>query len=97
MLSIRCSGGLMKVAIADSHCYPDCPVEPSEDGGAGALVEFDDGVVVLGDLDLQGDEALLTVPAYETARGTWIETKAWRLRRGEEQVSRRIKARVPGA
>ncbi|HEV7260330.1 MAG TPA: hypothetical protein VGN82_21275 [Bosea sp. (in: a-proteobacteria)] len=87
----------MKVVIADTHCYAGCPVTLSEDGAAGALVEFSDGVTVLGDLDLHGDEAVLTVPAYATARRSRIETKTWRLRRDEGDASWRIKARVQGA
>ncbi|MBS7544113.1 hypothetical protein [Ancylobacter oerskovii] len=86
----------MKVLIGDSHCYPGCPVT-MRDEGKGTLLEFNDGTVALGDFHADGEEGVLAVPAYETARGRKIDAKTWRLGRVGDDGSWRIKARIfPG-
>lgn len=48
------------------------------------LVEFGDGVTVMGEWQPSGDEIELTVPVYRTAKGTVIPSKTWKLARGHD-------------
>jgi hypothetical protein len=53
-----------------------------EDDGSGrpeCLVEFGDGVSVIGQWQRNGEAIDLHVPAYRTARGTQVATRDWRL------------------
>lgn len=87
----------MRLTFSHSHVFPGSRVTIEDAAGPEAccLVEFGDGVDVLGEWCSEGADILLGLPPYRTARGTRIEAKRWRLSRGGDGI-RRARPAVPG-
>ena len=73
----------MKVSFPYSHVFHGCRARVVEDGphGQDCLVEFSDGVVVLARCKNTENGFLLSIPAYETAKGNRIGKRRWILER----------------
>jgi hypothetical protein len=80
----------MRFTFTHSHAFPGGRVAVADDGGEGyrCPVEFADGVAVLGPWRREGEGIVLDVPVYATARGSRIEARHWRVRRGSDGVWR---------
>jgi hypothetical protein len=80
----------MRFAFPHSHAFRRGRVAVSDDRKAGpeCLVEFGDGVTVIGEWRPDGDVLRLSIPAYRTARGTQVASRSWRLVRGKDGVWR---------
>ncbi|WP_102224911.1 hypothetical protein [Acidimangrovimonas sediminis] len=80
----------MRFTFPHSHAFPRGQVGVEEDGAAppGALVEFGDGITLIGDWRTEGDDIVLSVPRYQTAKGTTVEARRWRLTRNAQGVWR---------
>lgn len=49
--------------------------------GSDGLVEFADGVILIAEWCRDGEDILLDIPSYRTAKGTAIGPHRWRLTR----------------
>lgn len=90
----------MRFEFANTHAYRGCPVRIdrrgfADAGGGSAEIEFSDGQVVAGSWSAVDGGVSLTVPPYETARGTRIPSKRWRLRELPDGTWK-VAARLPG-
>jgi hypothetical protein len=56
------------------------------------VVEFADGVTVLAAWHAAGEDIVLDIPSYRTAKGTQVKGRTWRLVRGKEGVWRAERA-----
>lgn len=56
------------------------------------MVEFADGVTVLAAWHAAGEDIVLDIPSYRTAKGTQVKGRTWRLVRGKEGVWRAERA-----
>lgn len=59
-------------------------VEDGEAAEGMCVVEFSDGVAMIGEWHPDGDDIVLAVPAYCTAKGTDVEARRWRLTQNED-------------
>lgn len=77
----------MRFVFPNSHAFRRGRVVVSDDHQAGAecLVEFGDGVTVIGVYHHDGDALHLSVPTYRTARGTQVVARSWRLSQGKDR------------
>jgi transposase len=57
---------------------------PREGTEGMCMVEFGDGIVMIGEWHPDGDDIRLKIPAYRTAKATHVEARQWRLVRGTE-------------
>ncbi|MGC4252924.1 MAG: hypothetical protein QM605_16055 [Sphingobium sp.] len=80
----------MHIIFTHSHAFPGgrVTVEDEGDAGPGCLVEFGDGVTVMAEWREEGEDMILAIPAYRTAKGTDIEPHRWRLARDKDGVWR---------
>ncbi|WP_121062081.1 hypothetical protein [Chachezhania antarctica] len=80
----------MRFAFPHSHAFRGGRVTVEDDGGAppACLVEFSDGVTVMGEFRHDGPDIVLDVPAYRTSKGTDVGARRWRLSRSEAGVWR---------
>jgi len=71
----------MRFSFPYSHAFPGGRVAVDVAGRQNDVctVEFGDGTVLFGRWAYEKDGLVLSVPAYETARGTVIEAKQWRV------------------
>jgi hypothetical protein len=78
----------MRFTFTHSHAYLGgrVAVEDAGDAAPGGVVEFGDGVTILGAWRRDGADVLLDIPAYKTAKGTEIGPKRWRLAQGEDGI-----------
>lgn len=76
----------MRFTFTHSHAFPRGRVTVAEDGAEppGCLVEFNDGVTVIGEWRPDGEDILLDVPLYRTSKGTTVDARRWRLARNEK-------------
>lgn len=91
----------MRFTFSHSHAFPGCRVAIEEAGvaeGTG-VIEFGDGVVLIGEWHPDGDAIRLSIPAHRTAKGTDIAAQDWRLTRGGDGLWRaqKIPDRPAGA
>lgn len=89
----------MRFEFTDTHIYPGATARlsgglPDGDVEATCLVEMSDGVVLSTSCSVRGDEILLSMPEYLTARAAKIPAKAWALRRDQETGAWRARSRV---
>lgn len=75
----------MRFLFPHSHAFRKGRVTVEDDGKAGpdCLVEFGDGVTVIGEWQNDGDVIRLAVPDYRTARNTLVTARTWRLAKGQ--------------
>lgn len=76
----------MRFQFPRSHIFPGARFTMEGDGEAGeqCVLEFGDGVIVLAEAARQGEDYILTVPDYRTAKGNVVAARTWRLaRRGD--------------
>lgn len=68
-----------------SHAFPGGEVVVEDDGKAGpeCLVEFGDGVAVVAQWHPDGDAVVLSIDDYQTASGTTVTARTWRIAQGE--------------
>lgn len=80
----------MRFTFSHSHAFPGSRVaiEDAEATEGMCVVEFSDGVALIGEWHPDGDAIHLKVPAYRTARGTDIDAQSWRLVRGDDGLWR---------
>lgn len=71
----------MRFTFPHSHAFPggEVRIEDAEATEGKCVVEFGDGVAMLGDWHPDGDAIVLDILAYRTARGTDVEARRWRL------------------
>lgn len=76
----------MRFVFPYSHAFQRGRVTVHDDRTAGleCLVEFGDGVTVIGKCHRDGDAFHLSVPTYRTARGTQVAPRSWHLVRGKD-------------
>lgn len=89
----------MRFEFTHTHIYPGATADlsgslPATDGETTCLVELSDGVVLSTSCSVRGEEVLLSMPEYLTARGAKIPPKTWALRRDVETGAWRAKSRV---
>jgi hypothetical protein len=86
----------MRFVFPHSHAFPRGRVSVEDDGSDGSecLVEFGDGVTVIGRWQRGGEAIDLHVPAYRTARDTQVVAHDWRLVQRKDGVWR-SEAREP--
>ncbi len=79
--AFRGAGWLMRFSFPHSHAFPggEVRVEDAEAAEGMCVVEFGDGIAMIGEWHPDGDDIHLSVPAYRTARGTDVEARRWRL------------------
>jgi len=84
----------MRFVFPHSHAFQRGRVAVHDDHAAGpeGLIEFSDGVTVIGEWRRNGGAIHLSIPAYRTARGTQVAARSWRLvqRKDSEWRSERI-------
>lgn len=80
----------MRFAFPHSHAFRRGRVVVEDDGSGGpeCLVEFGDGVTVLGQWRRNGDAIDIQIPTYRTARGTQVAAHEWRLNQRKDGVWR---------
>lgn len=73
----------MRFVFTHSHAFPNGTVIVENDSGADGegLVEFADGVNLSAQWWRDGEEVILDIPSYRTAKGTVIAAHRWRLAR----------------
>lgn len=71
----------MRFSFPHSHAFPgaELRIEDAEATEGKCVVEFGDGMVVIGDWHSDHRPIVLDVPAYRTARGTDVDARRWRL------------------
>jgi hypothetical protein len=77
----------MRFAFPHSHAFRGGRVvvdETDEPTGSDCLVEFGDGVSVVGRWRRLGDTIDLRIPSHRTAKGTTMEARSWRLKPGDD-------------
>ncbi len=89
----------MRFEFTHTHIYPGATADlsgafPGTDGDTTCLVELSDGVVLSTSCSVRGQEVLLSMPEYLTARGAKIPAKTWALRRDVETGAWRAKSLV---
>ncbi|MEN5229260.1 hypothetical protein [Brevundimonas naejangsanensis] len=80
----------MLFSFPHSHAFQGGHVAIEDDGKSGSecLIEFADGVTVVGQWRAEGDAIRLSVPDYLTAKGTLVHARTWRLTQGEDDLWR---------
>lgn len=80
----------MRFVFPHSHAFPRGHVAVDDDGSDGpeCLIEFGDGVTVIGRWRRSGEAIDLHVPTYRTARGTQVAGHDWRLSQRKDGVWR---------
>ena len=84
----------MRFSFPYSHAFNDGLVAIEDDRASGAqcAVEFGDGSVVIGHHEPEDDGViLLTVPEYQTSKGTKVRTHSWKLVRSAKNVWRSMR------
>lgn len=76
----------MRFTFTHSHVFPGSRVaiEDAEATEGMCVVEFADGVALIGEWHPDGDDVDLTIPAYRTAKGTSIDARTWRMVRDQD-------------
>ncbi|MFT3687842.1 hypothetical protein [Paenirhodobacter sp.] len=78
----------MRFVFTHSHVFPGSRVTLHEDTSAepspACLVEFSDGVTVIGEWHRDGPEIALDIPGYRTARNHTVTARRWRLRKSAD-------------
>ncbi len=71
----------MRFSFPHSHAFPggEVRVEDAEAAEGMCVVEFGDGIAMIGEWHPDGDHVRLSIPAYRTARGTDVDARRWRL------------------
>lgn len=71
----------MRFSFTHSHAFPGgrLTVEDAEATEGTCVVEFSDGSAMIGEWHPDGDDILLRIPAYRTAKGTDVDAQSWRL------------------
>jgi hypothetical protein len=84
----------MRFVFPHSHAFQRGRVVVDDEGRTepGCLVEFGDGVTVIGEWRAAGKAIHLSIPAYSTAKGTKMTARAWRLVQGKDGVWRSERA-----
>lgn len=71
----------MRFVFTHSHAFPNGTVivEGGTGSGADGLVEFSDGVSLIAERWRDGEDIILDIPSYRTAKGTAVGAHRWRL------------------
>jgi hypothetical protein len=77
---------MMRFTFPHRHAFQGSrlTIEDAEMSEGMCVVEFGDGVAMIGEWHPDGDNINLTVPAYRTAKGTDIDALSWRLVRDQD-------------
>jgi len=80
----------MRFVFPHSHAFHRGRVVVRDETGTEpeCVIEFADGVTVLGTWKPARDGIQLCVPAYRTAKGTQIPSKSWRIVQAKNGLSR---------
>lgn len=73
----------MRFVFTHSHAFPrgTVVVEDGTESGSDAQVEFADGVTLIAEWWRDGENIILDIPSYQTAKGTMVGPRRWRLTR----------------
>ncbi|WP_411033998.1 hypothetical protein [Shinella sp. BYT-45] len=84
----------MRFSFPHSHAFPGgrVTVEDAAAAEGSCVVEFGDGIVLIGEWRPAGTDIELDVPAYRTAKGTKIDARRWRLVQGGDGLWRSQRA-----
>ncbi len=76
----------MRFTFLHSHAFHRGRVSVDEQDRSApqCLVEFSDGITVIAEWREDGEDMVLTVPSYRTAKGSQVAARTWRLRRGND-------------
>ncbi len=76
----------MRFSFPHSHAFPGgrVRVEDADAAEGMCVVEFWDGVAMIGEWHPDGDDIHLAIPAYRTAKETDIDARSWQLVRGQD-------------
>ncbi|WP_337181590.1 hypothetical protein [Shinella sp.] len=76
----------MRFSFPHSHAFQGgrLTIEDAEMSEGMCVVEFGDGVAMIGEWHPDGDDIRLTVPAYRTAKDTDVEARRWQLVRSQD-------------
>lgn len=71
----------MRFFFSQSHAFPGGRVAVEETGAAAGtcIVEFGDGVTVIGEWHPADGGIRLDIPSYRTAKGTAVTARSWLL------------------
>ena len=71
----------MRFSFPHSHAFQGgrLTIEDAEMSEVSCVVEFGDGVAMIGEWHSEGEDIHLTIPAYRTAKGTDVDARRWRL------------------
>jgi hypothetical protein len=88
----------MRFVFPHSHAFPRGRVTVEDDGSEGpdCLVEFGDGVTIIGRWQRDGEAIDLHVPAYRTSKGTRVAAHDWRLTQRKDGMWRLERREPPG-
>ncbi len=80
----------MRFSFPHSHAFQGgrVAVEDTGEGEGACMVEFGDGITVIGEWRPADNGIRLEVPTYRTARGTEVAARGWRLVQGKDRVWR---------
>lgn len=75
----------MRLSFPHSHAFPSghVRIEDAEAAEGMCVVEFGDGIAMIGQWHPAGDEFHFTVPPYRTAKGTDVDARKWQPVRGD--------------
>jgi hypothetical protein len=88
----------MRFVFPNSHAFPRGRVAVEDDGSDGleCLVEFGDGVTVIGRWQRNDEMIDLHIPTYRTARDTQVAAHNWRLTQRKDGTWRSERREPPG-
>lgn len=71
----------MRFSFSHSHAFPGSrlSIEDAEASEGTCVVEFADGSATIGEWHPDGDDIVLEIPDYRTAKGTDVAAQSWRL------------------
>ncbi|MCA1868307.1 hypothetical protein HW571_21765 [Agrobacterium genomosp. 3] len=80
----------MRFLFPYSHAFPNGRVTVDDDDATepGCLVEFSDGTTVFSAWRREKENIALDIPGYQTAKGTRVNARRWRLVRGSDGIWR---------
>lgn len=80
----------MRFVFTHSHAFPNGTVivEGGTESGFDGLVEFSDGVSLIAEWWQDGEDIILDIPSYRTAKGTAVSAHRWRLTQKPDETWR---------
>jgi hypothetical protein len=83
----------MRFSFPYSHAFHGGRIGVHDDGQPGptCTVEFSDGSAVIGQYASEGEDLILSVPEYRTAKGTTVRARTWKIAGSSDGVWRTMR------